>query len=65
MTLEQIKDKALTLGATGVGYSTRKGKKYYIEYNEKKIHFGSDVSKTFLDHKDEDKKKHLEHDMKK
>ena len=56
MTLEQIKDKALSLGATYVGYSKRQGKKYIVEYNGKSIHFGSDVGETFLDHKDEQKR---------
>jgi len=54
MTLEQIKSKALNYGATAVGYSTRQGKKYYVEYNNKIIHFGSDVGKTYLDHGDDD-----------
>ncbi len=53
MTIEQIKDKAFSLGATRVAYSTRQGKKYMVEYNGKLIHFGSDVGKTFLDHGDE------------
>ena len=53
MTVEQIKDKALNAGATAVGYSKRSGKKYYVEYDGKLIHFGSDVGQTFLDHKDE------------
>jgi hypothetical protein len=53
MSIEKIKDKALALGATAIGYSSRLGKKYYIEYNNKKIHFGSDVGKTYLDHGDE------------
>jgi hypothetical protein len=53
MTLEQISKKALDAGATRVGYSTRQGKKYMVEYNGKLIHFGSDVGKTFLDHGDE------------
>jgi len=55
--LEQIKDKALELGASAVGYSKRKGKKYYVEYDSKIINFGSDVGQTFLDHKDETIKK--------
>jgi hypothetical protein len=54
--LEQIGDKALNLGATAVGYSRRKGKKYYVEYNDKIINFGSSVGSTFLDHKDEQKR---------
>ena len=53
MTVEQIKDKAFSLGATAVGYSKRAGKKYYVEYDGKIIHFGSDVGQSFLDHKDE------------
>jgi ribosomal protein L24E len=56
MTIEQIKDKAFSLGATAVGYSKRAGKKYYVEYDGKIIHFGSDVGQTFLDHKDESKR---------
>lgn len=55
--LEQIKNKALELGATSAGYSKRKGKKYYVEYDNKIINFGSDVGSTFLDHKDETIKK--------
>ena len=57
MTLEQIKDKALDAGATRVAYSNRKGKKYMVEYNDKIIHFGSDVGQTFLDHGNEDMRK--------
>ena len=53
MTIEQIKEKAFKLGATSIGYSTRKGKKYEIEYAGHIIHFGSDVGQTFLDHHDE------------
>jgi len=53
MTIEQIKDKAFSLGATAIGYSKRAGKKYYVEYDGKIINFGSDVGQTFLDHKDE------------
>ena len=56
MTLEQIQEKALSLGATRVGYSKRQGKKYIVEYQGKNIHFGSDVGETFLDHKDEQKR---------
>ena len=56
MTLEQIQEKALSLGATRVGYSKRQGKKDIVEYQGKNIHFGSDVGETFLDHKDEQKR---------
>jgi hypothetical protein len=54
--LEQIKNKALRLGATSVGYSKVKNKKYYVEYNDKIINFGSETGSTYLDHKDEQKR---------
>ena len=54
--LEQIKNKAFKLGATSVGYSRVKNKKYYVEYNDHIINFGSDVGQTYLDHKDDKKR---------
>lgn len=50
--MEALRTKALSLGATDFNKSAVKGKKYYVIYNNKKINFGSDVGKTFLDHKD-------------
>ena len=37
--------------------STRKGKRFMLVKDDKKIHFGSDVGRTFIDHNDENKKK--------
>ena len=40
--------------------SNRKGKRYMIIMSDKMTHhFGSDVGSTFIDHKDEKKKKSL------
>jgi len=36
--------------------STRKGKRYMIDYKGKTIHFGSAIGETFIDHKDKNKK---------
>lgn len=54
--MEELKEKAIKLGATEFGVSKRKDKKYYVVYDSKKINFGSAEGKTFLDHKDEKKK---------
>jgi hypothetical protein len=48
--------KALKLGATDFDVSEKKDKRFYVIYNDKKIHFGSKTGKTFIDHKDEIKK---------
>ena len=48
--------KALELGATDFDISEKKDKRFYVIYNNKKIHFGSKTGKTFIDHKDETKK---------
>lgn len=37
--------------------SNRKGKRFEIIMKDHSHHFGSDVGKTFIDHKDKDKKK--------
>ena len=52
MTIEELKQKAIKLGASDLGVSKRKDKKYYVIYNDKKINFGSASGKTFLDHHD-------------
>jgi hypothetical protein len=52
-----IREKALSLGATDFGISKVKGKRYYVIYKKKKINFGSDVGKTFIDHGDTKKRK--------
>jgi hypothetical protein len=49
--------KALALGATSFDFSTRQGKRFMVVYEGKAIHFGAKFGSTFLDHKDEDKKR--------
>ena len=44
--------KAKKLGADSLQYSKRKNYKYMIEYNDKKIHFGSAKTEGYLTHKD-------------
>lgn len=55
--MNNLKQKALLLGADYFGYSSRKGKKYMVIYNDKKIHFGSEKGQTFNDHHDENKRR--------
>ena len=57
MSFEQLKQKALSLGATDFRNSNTKGKRYDVKYDNKWIPFGSATGKTFIDHKDKDKKK--------
>ena len=49
--------RARKLGATNLGVSKVKGKRYYVIYNGKKINFGSATGKTFIDHRDKQKRK--------
>ena len=44
--------KATKLGASSLDYSQRKNNKYMVEYDNKKIHFGSANSEDYLTHKD-------------
>ena len=54
--MEEIKDKALKLeGVSDFGLSRRKGKRFYVVYNDVKINFGSN-GKAYIDHKDEKKR---------
>jgi hypothetical protein len=50
--MSDLYEKALKLGATEFGKSNRKGKRFYVIYKGKIIHFGSDVGSTFIDHQD-------------
>ena len=52
-----LKNKALSLGATDFGISKAKNKRFYVVYNNKIINFGSKDGSTFIDHKDEKKRK--------
>jgi hypothetical protein len=47
---------AIKLGASDFGKSKRKNKRFYVVYDDKIIHFGSDVGLTYYDHKDKIKR---------
>ena len=49
---KKLQEKAKKLGATSLDYSKRKNYKYIIEYDNKKIHFGSANTEDYLTHKD-------------
>jgi hypothetical protein len=49
--------KALSLGADEFGYSRLKSKRFYVIYEGKTINFGGRDAETFLEHKDENKRK--------
>lgn len=53
MSLSELKEKAIKLGATDLKASTRKGKKYMVKYEGKYIHFGASGYQDFTQHKDE------------
>lgn len=48
--LRKVKQKAFKLGASNIEPSTRKNKKYMVEYKGNVIHFGQKGYKDFLDH---------------
>ena len=49
---KKLQKKAKKLGAASCDYSKRKNYKYMIEYDDKKIHFGSAKTEDYLTHKD-------------
>ena len=49
---KKLQKKAKKLGADSLQYSKRKKYKYMIEYDNKKIHFGSAKTEDYLTHKD-------------
>ena len=53
---KRLQKKAKKLGASSLGYSQRKNNKYMVEYDNKKIHFGSAKSEDYLNHKDPDRR---------
>ena len=55
--MEQLRKKALSLGASDLKKSTRKNKKLAVLYNNKWIHFGDDRYQDFTQHKNLEKKK--------
>jgi len=55
--MDRLKKKAYQLGATEFGKSNVEGKRFYVKYGGKKIHFGAEGGSTFIDHKDPVKRK--------
>ena len=53
---KRLQKKAKQLGATSLDYSKTKNNKYMVEYNGKKIHFGSANTEDFIIHKDTDRR---------
>ena len=49
---KKLQKKAKKLGADSLQYSKRKNHKYLIEYDNKKIHFGSTNTEDYITHKD-------------
>ena len=49
---KRLQKKAKKLGAKSLDVSQRKKNKYMVEYDNKKIHFGSANSEDYLNHKD-------------
>ena len=56
MISKKLQKKAKKLGATSLDYSKRKNNKYMVEYNGKKIHFGSVNTEDYIIHKDSDRR---------
>ena len=50
--LKKLQKKAKKRGANSLDYSKTKNNKYMIEYDNKKIHFGSANTEDFITHKD-------------
>ena len=49
---KKLQKKAKKLGASSLEYSKRKNYKYLIEYDNKKIHFGSANTEDYITHRD-------------
>ena len=52
MISKSFRKKAKTFGADSLDYSKRKNYKYVVEYNDKKIHFGSAKTEDYVTHHD-------------
>ena len=53
---KKLQRKAKRLGAKSLHYSNRKNNKYVVEYEGKKIHFGSKKYEDYLIHKDKERR---------
>ena len=49
---KKLQKKAKKLGVDSLQYSKRKNYKYLVEYDNKKIHFGSAKTEDYITHKD-------------
>ena len=56
MISKKLQRKAKKLGAKSLGYSNRKNNKYVVDYEGKKIHFGSSKYEDYLIHKDKERR---------
>ena len=56
MISKDFKKRQKKLGASSRDYFKRKNKKQMVEYNGKKIHFGSVNTEDFINHKDPDRR---------
>jgi hypothetical protein len=54
--LKELDKKAKKLNASEFGISKAKNKRFFVVYDNKIINFGSKIGKTFIDHKDINKK---------
>lgn len=54
--MEQLRKKALSLGASDLRKSKKKGKKYDVIYKGKVISFGSEGMSDFTIHKDKERR---------
>ena len=52
-----MEGEARRLGATAFGRSKAKGKRFYVIYGGRRINFGLKGGSTFIDHRDEKKRK--------
>ena len=53
---KKLQRKAKILGAKSLDYSNRKNNKYVVEYEGKKIHFGSNKYEDYLIHKEKERR---------
>ncbi len=54
---KDLRDKAMSLGATEFGRSKAKGKKWFVVYDGKTVNFGDSSMSDFTIHKDEERRK--------
>lgn len=55
--MDALYKKSLLFGATDFGVSKRHNKRFYVKYDGKIIHFGLKNGSTYLEHKDDLKRK--------